>query len=1350
MPITVYNPIKMESVLQPPPPFSFENNLQNVTSGNLSKEWDCWQKAFMIYFEACELSNKSQKVQINILLHIIGEKCREVYDQFDEKFTTVEQVLKAFSKYFKPKKNITVERHKFFTREQRELESVEQYAFELNKMAANCEFKDLCNDLIRDRLICGIRDGALRERLLRETDLTLRKAMDISRLAEITRVQAEEIKSEVSEHQVHAVSEQVSWVRGSRGYRSPPAIAERSTRPDRRSRVAAETEPPATRRHKTSTFTGKAQRRVTKGCSRCGRAHGVYKCPAVGQQCHKCNKMNHFSKMCRVFAVQEDSSDQVRHHDCHRTCSKVSDWSVSLKVNNSLVNFKLDTGADVNIIPQKLLSKINVLQSDLLSTSLKLQGYSGSNITVIGKCYLKIIHKNNLYILKFIIAQVNSPPILGREACEELGLIKRVMSISNTSKNSILDEFPDLFVGIGCLPGEYKIQLNNNVKPVIHAPRRLPLALRDQIKSKLTEMVSQGIIAKVEGPTDWVNSITVVKKPNGDLRICLDPQDLNKAIKREYFKLPTFEDLTANLAGAKYFSTLDAKQGFWHVKLHEESTNLCTFSTVFGRYKFLRMPYGISSASEIFHKRLYSHFDDLKGVIQFIDDLLVYGPTKEIHDQRLRAVLQRCQDINIKLNKNKCKICLTEIKYLGHKITNNGIYPDDSHLLAVKNMPTPKNKKDVERFLGLVTYINTFIPNLSEKTSILRDLLRKEVEWHWDANHDACFNRLKSSLTSTPVLQYYTLNKPVVISVDASKNGLGACLMQDNLPVCYASKSLTKTEQSYAQIEKELYACVFACEKFYTYIYGRSDVTIETDHKPLVSIIKKPLANAPARLQRMLLRLQPYAFKLVYKPGKYLYIADTLSRAVAPGSGAHTQPRDHLDAQAQVCAVAAVNPLTDSHFLTIQVNTQKDPELCELIKVIKKGWPVHKAEVSDLIKPYWNNRDELTSSFGIIWKGNKVVIPKCMRSEMLKNIHSAHLGLEKCLLRAREIMFWPNMQSQLKDYLSQCQACLTYRKQNVKEPLMQHDIYDKPWYKVGVDVFHFREKSFVIAIDYYSKYVEIKKLKCLKSDQVISKLKQIFSRHGIPEIVMSDNGPEFSSSAFQLFSKAWHFKHITSSPRYPQSNGQVERAIQTIKNIMKKTFFDKTDFNIAMLEYMNTPISCDIPSPAELLYNRKLRSIVPCPPQILKPKIHKNILNKFDHRRNIQKTYYDRTSKYLTPLHVGQKVKVRVDNRWWSGKICSLVGPRSYSVKIFKTGNIIRRNRRHLIVDSTRFNHEPSSHKYSSLRYDDAMSGEPAPHCSSAPVPLTDTNKYTRYGRQVIPPDRWGFPTSGGVENSRT
>lgn len=739
-------------------------------------------------------------------------------------------------------------------------------------------------------------------------------------------------------------------------------------------------------------------------------------CPARGRRCLKCNRFNHFSRTCRVYEVDSyEQSDQVIYL-VNKNCQ---DWSIAFDINGHCILFKIDTGADVNVLPRSYLKDIGVLESDLIDSSVRLRGYSGSDIKVVGMCHLKIKHKGQEYITEFTIADVSSPPILGLNTCRELNLVQLVLAVGtekeDNEKQKILKEFSDIFDGVGCMPGEHRIQINTNINPVVHAPRKLPEPLKNDIKCKLDEMTMQGIISKVEGPTDWVNSMTVVRKPNGDLRLCLDPKDLNKAIKREYFPLPTLDEITAKLGGSKFFSTVDAKQGFWQLKLAKDCTDLLTFNTAFGRYKFLRLPYGITSASEVFHKKMYEHFDDIEGVCLFVDDLLIYGKTKQEHDERLKKVLQRCREINLKLNQKKCKFCLTEITYLGHKITQKGIYPDPTRTSAILNMPRPQNVKDVERFLGLITYVGRFIPNLSDKSHKLRELLKKDTEWHWSNVHEETFKNLKSLLSKAPVLQYYSLEKPVVISVDSSKDGLGACILQNGLPVTYASRTLTNAERNYAQIEKELLACVFACERFYPYIYGRSDVTIETDHKPLVSIISKPIGSAPARLQRMLLRLQLYTFNLVYTPGKYLFIADTLSRATQPpelvysGRGSAMLSADdschHFDAQAQVCVISASNPLTDTHFVKIQKETATDTELQILLRFIKAGWPDHKQDVPLEIRSYWSYRDELTFAYGLIWKGQRIVVPKSMRSDFLQKIHLGHQGIDKCKLKTRESMF---------------------------------------------------------------------------------------------------------------------------------------------------------------------------------------------------------------------------------------------------------------------------------------------------------------------------------------------------------
>ena len=349
--------------------------------------------------------------------------------------------------------------------------------------------------------------------------------------------------------------------------------------------------------------------------------------------------------------------------------------------------------------------------------------------------------------------------------------------------------------------------------------------------------------------------MVVVQKKDGGLRICIDPKDLNKALKREHYQLRTIEEITARMPGARFFSTMDARSGYWQIPLDEESSKLTTFNTPLGRFPFTRMPFGIRSAQEVFHKRVHEIFEDIQGVETDIDGILLWGRTLQEHDERLRATLERARKCNLKSKLEKCHFKSTS--YIGHKLTPEGIKPDPEKIEAIVNMPEPHDKKGVQRLLGKVNYVSKFVPNMSEITSPLRELLKKDVMWHWSVRHARAFEKIKTILANPEpgVLTYYDVTKPVKLQDDASKSGLGAVLIQSDMPVAYASRSLTPAETRYAQLEKELLAVVFGCNRFYQYIYGKQ-IIVESDHQPLQAITKEPLDKSPIRLQRMLLNLQ--------------------------------------------------------------------------------------------------------------------------------------------------------------------------------------------------------------------------------------------------------------------------------------------------------------------------------------------------------------------------------------------------------------------------------------------------------------------------------------------------------------
>ena len=948
-----------------------------------------------------------------------------------------------------------------------------------------------------------------------------------------------------------------------------------------------------------------------------------------------------------------------------------SAWYVGVRVMNHQVKCKIDTGAQANIMTKQQFNMLNGL--NLTPTNVKLSTYSGEHLKVAGQCVLPCEHNGEIHPVNFIIVDsVDSDTILGLKSSCDMHLVQRC---DDVKVESLIDSYKDVFQGLGCLDGEYHMTIDESVPPVIHPPRRVPIALRDKLREELDRMERDNIICRVEEPTRWVNPMCIVTKKSGQLRLCLDPKDLNRAIQREHYPLPKVEEIMSRLNGAMYFSILDANQAFYQVRLDAESSKLCTMNTPFGRYRFLRLPYGVKSASEVFHRTVVQAFEKLEGVETFVDDVLVWGSTREEHDRRLEDVLKKARSINLRLNKSKCQFAVREVKYLSHIIGHNQVKPDDEKVRAINEMPRPHDKKAVQRFLGMVTYVAKFLPSLSEISAPLRQLVKDDVEWHWDAEQEGAFEHLKRLITGDTVLQLFNPKKSVVISVDSSQSGMGAVLMQDDKPVEYASRALTSTQQRYAQIEKELLAVTFGLERFHQFAYGRDDVVVETDHKPLESIIKKPLSQAPARIQRLLLRTQRYpGAKVLYRPGRELKVADALSRAYL----ADTFDDGNLDAQVHL--VISHMPMSESWHEQLKKETQNDVALQKLRQLILLGWPDTKAAVPPELHEYWNFRDELSCIDNVILKGERLVIPKSMRSQMMSKIHAGHMGMEKCKRRAREVLYWPGMNGNIEEAVARCAVCLEQQKSQVREPMLPHETPQRPWEIVATDLFWLNARHHIVVVDYYSRFFEVAPLASSQSSEVISNMKAIFARHGIPRVVKSDNGPCYASRDFKKFADDWEFRHVTSSPTFSQSNGLAERTVQTVKALFKKAKASGNDPYMSLLEYRNTPLD-NIGSPAQMLMSRRLRLTLPSTAARLTPKVLTNsdTQEKLKRKQDQQRRYYDRTARPKSPLSEGEVVRVQLAEKgpWTPGIVqAKHATPRSYIIATDK--GTYRRNRRHV------------------------------------------------------------------------
>ena len=334
----------------------------------------------------------------------------------------------------------------------------------------------------------------------------------------------------------------------------------------------------------------------------------------------------------------------------------------------------------------------------------------------------------------------------------------------------------------------------NNIAPQTTTARNKTPGIKPRVKEELDKLVADGILAPVTDPTRWVSQLVIREKKNGDLRICIDPRPLNKALKRPHYQLPVIDDVLPELNKARVFSKLDLASAFWQLKLDNESSLLTTFNSSFGRFRWIRLPFGTSVSSEIFQQRIHQALEELPGVICVADDILVYGKGTDDneaiqdHDANLAKLLQRCTEKNIKLNKEKSVFRATELHFLGHLVTNQGLKPDPEKVSAIRDMPAPTDVDGVNRFVGFVNYLSRFLPSLSDILEPIRQLARQDVPWHWTPAQQSALDKIKAMVTQENILAFYNPQEDLVIQCDASNKGIGAALLQNDRPIAYYSR----------------------------------------------------------------------------------------------------------------------------------------------------------------------------------------------------------------------------------------------------------------------------------------------------------------------------------------------------------------------------------------------------------------------------------------------------------------------------------------------------------------------------------------------------------------------------------
>ena len=482
----------------------------------------------------------------------------------------------------------------------------------------------------------------------------------------------------------------------------------------------------------------------------------------------------------------------------------------------------------------------------------------------------------------------------------------------------------------------------------------------------------------------------------------------------------------------------------------------------------------------------------------------------------------------------------------------------------------------------------------------------------------------------------------------------------------------------------------------------------------------------PPRLLRFRLRLMRFQPTVTYVKGTDQLTADALSRA--PEKLAEPIDISFIE-EVEEFSFQAPNLLPASAARIKEIRTAQDADpICVEVKALcLNGWPAYYSNVQTSLKAYWDVRDTFTVVDGVLLKDSRFVIPTTLQLDMLEKIHSGHQGITKCRARARETVWWPGLSTAIASMVSRCSSCAKSSAER-KEPLLPSALPDRPWERVGSDLFEYSNRHYLLVVDYYSRWIELRKLDSTTSSAVVSAMKSIFATHGIPDLLMSDNGPQYASQAFRTFVNTYGFTHSTSSPRYPQANGEAERAVRTVKNILHRD----GDPYLGLLAYRSTPLQTGS-SPSQLLMGRRLRSTLPILPEKLAPTgpPPTAFRDREDRYKETMATSFNRrhTAKELPTLHHGDRVWVK-DQQSEGTITATSSNPRSYHVQTRKGGDL-RRNRRSLVrLDNPAETSPPATSVPDSPGH---TAPEPAP-AQTAPVPSPGIT--TRSGRLSRKPTR--------------
>lgn len=1174
---------------------------------------------------------------------------------------TYGELCKALEDHFNPRPLEIVERYKFHLRQQQQSESISEFIAAIKKLSEHCNFGDTLLVSLRDRFVCGLKDVMIQKRLLLEADLTFDRATNIALAMETAQHDAVELQGHASAPSTSALN----------------AIGARSTKNKTKQQTSTVSFPP---------------------CPSCGKTnHRRSDCFHKDSICKHCFKRGHIQLVCRspiqpkqgnsnlrsasatwkpfkqtrsrpkVHEIEAETDVEQFTLDMYNIGSGDASRKIMLDVTIDTIPTKmeLDTGSAISIMT--IMDYKNIFQKEptLLPTPVNLRTYTGEIIRPLGTTQVNVDIDNQQKLLQLYILKKGSNPIFGREWLREIKLnwpeIKKIESTQYTA-TALQEQFKAVFQdGIGKIKNmEATLHVKDGSAPKFMKARPVPFAIKPKVEKALDDLEKQGIISKVSH-SDWATPIVPVIKKSGDIRICGDFKvTINPVLEVEQYTLPRLDDMMASLEQGKKFSKIDLRQAYFQLPLSEESKRLTTINTTKGLYVFNRLVFGITSSPAIWQKTIDQIVQGLPGILVNQDDMIISGKSEEDHHKNLCMVLQRLQDSGIKANLSKCSFYQDEVIFCGIKVSNKGLHKTEDKIKAIQDAPTPKNKSQLRSFLGLANYYHKWLPNSAHICKPLYDLLQNDAPFVWSNRCQTAFQTIKSMIASDLVLNHYDPSLPLKLATDASPYGLGAVIShvtdEGEKPISFASRTLSKAEQKYSQLDKEALAIVWAVKKFFFYLCGRH-FTLVTDHQPLKYIFspdKGIPAMSAARQQRYAVFLSGFDYSIEYRNSEANANADSLSRLPLQDQGEITEEdTDDLFYK----EILETTPISASMIAT---ESRHDPVLSKVIHYVSNdNWP---NQVLHELRPFQIIRHELSIHQNCLLWGHRVIPPSKFRNSILESLHSGHLGMMKMKNLARNYFWWPGMDKDIETTAKSCNGCAMSQPDPLLSPLHPWQWPSKPWQRIHIDYAGpFLGQMFLIAIDAHSKWAEIIPASCTTSTTTINILSTMFSRYGIPEHLVSDNGPQFVSDEFKCFTRGNGIRHIRSSPYHPATNGLAERMVQSFKSAMKSAMQDKGNVHTKLarflLAYRNAPHATTGETPASLMFGRKLRTKL----DLALPNIKERILNS----QNDQVMSHSQAK--LRIFDIGDKVLARDyrgHQRWQPGIIHSNTGSRTYEVEI--------------------------------------------------------------------------------------